>query len=71
MPYYVLYLKDTDKDGDLEVHESNCSIIKYKTPFKELGWHKDGQSAVITAKLLYPYKNINGCKFCSPACNTG
>lgn len=70
MPYFELYLTDTDKDGDLEVHDKNCHLTSGKSPFRELGFHGSCQSAVREAKRLYPLKSIDGCAVCVPTCHT-
>lgn len=69
MPKYVLYLTDTDRDGDIEVHDSSCHLIKGKSPHKDLGYHDNCHKAVEYAKSLYPYKRIDGCKVCIPECH--
>lgn len=73
MKKYFLYTKDTDNDGDLEVHNEDC-LLRFKHTLKEvLGYHSSCVSAVAAAKALTKYKNsrINGCKHCCPYCHTG
>lgn len=69
---YFLYTKDSDSDGDLEVHTEECTLRFNKKLKEALGEHQNCASAVDKAKKLLQYKNrnINGCKFCCPKCHT-
>jgi hypothetical protein len=67
MPHY--YVNDTaQSNGDHEVHTAECAHklkVKYYTT---LGSHTSCRSAVERAKRIYP--TADGCKICSPECNT-
>lgn len=69
MPYYEIYLTDTDKDGDLEVHKSDCRLTSGKIPFRTIGYHLNCQKAIEYVKTIYIGKTIDGCKICIPECH--
>jgi hypothetical protein len=55
-------------NGDHEVHVEGCTWILLMKAKTYLGEHEKCQTAVDAAKSIYA--NVNGCKFCSPVCNT-
>jgi len=64
--YYVH--KYEDKDGDHEVHRSDCPHLRNMENFICLGSFNNCHEAVQAAKKYY--SKVNGCKQCSPECDT-
>jgi hypothetical protein len=65
--YYVN--KNSQSNGDHEVHKSGCSYLPAEANRLYLGTFETCAPAVREAKKTYPQSN--GCYFCSRACNTG
>ena len=67
MAYYYVN-RNSQSNGDHEVHKADC----YRLPNPEnrisLGDHSSCQSAVREAKKYY--SQSNGCYYCSSACHT-
>jgi hypothetical protein len=53
-------------NGDYEVHTGECRYLP--TDRRPLGYHGSCESAVASAKQIYP--TANGCAFCAPRCHT-
>lgn len=61
--YYVN--PDQDKQGDNEVHRSDCHLMPKSAEY--VGEFSGCREAVATAKRKYP--NADGCGRCSPECH--
>ncbi len=61
--------KNTDDDGDHEVHRSSCNWLPKKENRKYLGNYSSCISAVADARKQ-GYTPANGCAHCSPVCHT-
>lgn len=75
MPNYCIN-KNAQQNGDHEVHDVTpgvCHHLPQPENRIDLGWHSNCQSAVTEAKIRFSdhSSRINGCYYCSPACNTG
>ena len=64
--YYVN--KNAQANGDHEVHKSGCDFMPNKENRVYLGDYSTCWPAVVEAKKHY--NQVDGCKFCSPACHT-
>ena len=64
--YYVN--RDSQPNGDHEVHTVNCSHPPLPTNRLDLGEHPNCQSAVREAKRTYV--KSNGCYYCCRECHT-
>jgi hypothetical protein len=62
---YVLHLKG-DQNGFYDVHKTKCIHVP-KRDCIAIGEFAAPASAVVAAKLKYPYKTIKGCYFCAGA----
>lgn len=63
--------KNTQRNGDHEVHTEDCSYIPEPVNRIFLGTFETCYEAVIEAKMKYPqYTRINGCYYCSTTCHT-
>ncbi len=60
--------KQTQANGDHEVHVHSCRFVPDKQNQHPLGLHTDCMSAVSAAKRIYP--RSNGCYYCSRPCHT-
>lgn len=67
MPYYLVN-KQAQPTGEREVHETTCSYLPHPPNRDNLGWHSNCASAVAVARRRY--HNVDGCRWCSPACHT-
>lgn len=67
MAYYSVN-KNTQSNGDHEVHKTGCSWFPAEANRISLGNHATCHSAVTAAKKYY--SQVNGCYYCSPACHT-
>lgn len=68
MPQYCVN-KTAQLNGDHEVHAQGCIFWPHPVNTLSLDWHEDCRSAMQTARAFY--RQVNGCRYCSPACNTG
>jgi hypothetical protein len=66
MKYYVN--KNTQANGDHEVHNEYCRYLPNIENRKYLGEFSNCSDAVKEAKKTYP--KSNGCKTCSNSCHT-
>lgn len=64
--YYVS--KVAQPNGDHEVHDETCTWLPQPEHRTYLGYHESCYSAVIAARK--EYYQVNGCRYCSPACHT-
>ena len=64
--YYVNI--NPQKNGDHEVHLSECQYMPNFVNRKYLGFFFNCKSAIAEAKKTYPQSN--GCKTCSQECHT-
>lgn len=64
--YYVN--TNPQKNGDHEVHKSNCQYLPNILNRKYLGDYSNCKDAVAEAKKTY--KQSNGCKTCCSDCHT-
>ncbi len=62
---YLLNLTP-DQNGFNDVHKVDCAYLP-KRDLEKLGDFTAPASAVVAAKLKYPYKRIKGCYFCAGA----
>jgi hypothetical protein len=53
--------------GEHEVHLNTCERGAFPANRHPLGDHANCQSAVLTARTVYP--TADGCAYCSPACH--
>jgi hypothetical protein len=67
MPNYFVN-KNTDAQGDHEVHTEDCPWIPEMKNRIALGYHANCKSAVKKAKEYY--SKVNGHKYCSVDCHT-
>lgn len=65
--YYVN--KNSQANGDHEVHKSACTWLPHEHNRQYLGDHPSCRSAVVAARVFYPQSN--GCYYCSTECHTG
>ncbi len=57
--------------GEHEVHrEDICTRLPLAVHRISLGYFATCQEAIIDARNKWPNKNIDGCAYCSPTCNT-
>jgi|GEM_PF-115495 len=68
MPQYCVN-KTAQLNGDHEVHAQGCIFWPHPVNTLSLDWHEDCRSAMQTARAFY--RQVNGCRYCSPACHTG
>lgn len=66
--YYVN--KNTDHQGNHEVHIETCNWLPQAENRIDLGLHSDCHSAVRKAKRDH-YATSDGCRHCSSECHTG
>lgn len=66
MKYYVN--KNSQSNGDHEVHEEICRYLPIAENRKYLGDFSNCRDAVKEAKRTY--SQSNGCYTCSPTCHT-
>ena len=64
--YYVN--KNTQSNGDHEVHRTGCDYFPLEKNRTYLGDFSSCAPAVREAKKIY--KQCNGCYYCSKACHT-
>ncbi len=64
--YYVSKIRQDN--GDHEVHHETCRVVPKPENRRALGEFSDCKDAVSAAKEIYP--TADGCKICSPSCNT-
>ncbi|WP_373033336.1 hypothetical protein [Sulfurovum sp.] len=62
--YYVN--NNAQPTGEHEVHHEDCRFLP--TQRTHLGYFASCNQAM-TAAIRF-YRNVDGCKFCSPACHT-
>lgn len=67
MPNYYVN-KNTDAQGDHEVHTYECPWLPKEENRIALGYHLNCTSAVKKAKEYY--SNVNGHKHCSEECHS-
>lgn len=65
---YYLNLNQQE-NGDYEVHKESCNWISSSRNLEKLGAFTNCEEALRDAKRKHPYKNIDGCKYCNPACH--
>ena len=56
-------------NGDHEVHALGCPYFPTQN-YDDLGSFSSCEPAVAEAKKKHPYKQINGCYWCSKPCHT-
>lgn len=65
------YLNNNQQsNGDYEVHTTDCPYLPSFSNRIDLGIHSTCATAVAKAKVLYPYRRINGCFHCCYFCHT-
>jgi len=64
--YYVN--KNSQTNGDHEVHKAGCSFLPLKENRIYLGDYSNCRDAVENAKNYY--SQVNGCYYCSIKCHT-
>lgn len=64
--YYVN--RNSQSNGDHEVHTTGCSFLPNPENRIDLGDHINCASAVKKAKEYY--NQVNGCYYCSNSCHT-
>jgi hypothetical protein len=67
MPYYHVN-RNSQSNGDHEVHENGCGHQPYPENRFALGFHTSCSGAVREAKKSYA--KANGCYYCCNACHT-
>jgi hypothetical protein len=67
MDYYYVN-KNSQLNGDHEVHKSNCIYLPSELNRLGLGYFSNCQDAVREAKKYYV--QCNGCYYCCPSCHT-
>jgi hypothetical protein len=70
MPSYCVN-RLAQSNGDHEVHDVTANKWCLPTPAnrQDLGYHGTCSSAVQAAKSYF--SQVNGCRWCAPACHTG
>lgn len=68
MPQYYVN-KNSQANGDHEVHQAGCSHMPAPQNRLALGLHMNCSTAVQAARRVYP--KANGCFYCCRACHTG
>ncbi|MBV7532849.1 hypothetical protein [Chitinophaga sp. sic0106] len=64
--FYVSKIRQAN--GDHEVHEASCPKLPLSQNRVHLGEYYTCAEAVNAARKLFP--TADGCKICSPQCNT-
>lgn len=64
--YYVN--RNSQTNGDHEVHKVGCSFFPDAGNTIYLGIYADCRPAVVEARRYFA--QVNGCYFCSPSCHT-
>ncbi|RKQ13531.1 hypothetical protein D8M05_15665 [Oceanobacillus bengalensis] len=67
--YY--YNKNTDKNGNHEVHKDSCSYLPKSQNRVYIGYKNDCSSAIQKAKNDTGKSNFDGCYHCSNSCHKG
>ena len=67
MNYYYVN-KNSQSNGDHEVHRDDCSYLPDPANRLYLGYFSNCADAVREATKHYPQSN--GCYYCCPACHT-
>ena len=66
------YFNDTvDDKGRHEVHERTCSYIPGSSNRTEIGIYSNCHEAIQSAAKSYPWKEFDGCYWCSRECHKG
>lgn len=65
---YVLNFRE-QLNGDNEIHKEGCTYFPVIN-FEELGEFNNCSAAVVSAKLRYPFRKINGCFYCMNGCHS-
>lgn len=66
MAYYKVN-NNAQNNGDHEVHVEGCRYYSQMESATDLDDHQNCQSAIALAKKYH--SQVNGCAFCSPACD--
>lgn len=69
MPNYIIN-KNSDNNGNNEVHTTTCAHLPLSSNQEQLGWHLNGTYAVAYAKSI-GWKNADGCKHCAFEAHNG
>ncbi|GAA0441684.1 hypothetical protein GCM10008983_18510 [Lentibacillus halophilus] len=67
--YY--YNKNTDNNGNQEVHKNDCSYLPDLQNRKYIGYENSCHSAIQRAKDDTGETNFDGCYHCCYACHKG
>jgi hypothetical protein len=62
--------KNSNPNGNNEVHSEDCHLYAILKDFIDLGQHPNCENAVAAAKKL-GYPKADGCKHCSLSCHKG
>lgn len=63
--------KNLDDKGRHEVHTEQCSYKPATYNQEYIGYYSNCQEAITGANIKYPYKNFDGCYWCSNPCHKG
>lgn len=70
MAFYY-YNKNTDKNGNHEVHKDSCSHLILVVNKEYIGSFDNCASAIRAVKEKTGKLNFDGCYYCSNACHKG
>ena len=56
--------------GEHEVHKDGCSWLNLVLSKTNLGYCNNCHEALVKARSLKPFWDIDGCKYCCPDCHT-
>lgn len=71
MANYYYYNKNTDSNGNHEVHTSNCSYRPNSSNSVLIGYENSCQSAIQQVKNQTGKSNFDGCYYCCNECHKG
>lgn len=70
MEHYYLNV-NTDRNGRHEIHTGKCTYLPSEANREYIGFCTDCNEAIKRAKLKHPYKDFDGCFWCSRSCHRG
>lgn len=68
---FYYYNKNTDVNGNHEVHTEHCSYLPDVHNRKLIGYESNCRSAINRAKSETGKYNFDGCYYCCNECHTG
>ncbi|MFM1539700.1 hypothetical protein, partial [Helcococcus bovis] len=65
---FYYFNKNVDSNNSHEVHSKNCIYLPDEHNRELIGFCVNCKEAIKKAKEKYPYKNFDGCYYCSTSC---